>query len=149
MIIQGDARFIAENEFRPKIQKALDLLQKKAGSDYLLVTTVVEKIRAAGKTGAVAADAFIDISRPTFACSLTWLASVLVHESFHLAQCMSGKPYVGKNAEGEANITQLYTLRSIGAPGNEIAYMLAQNGKHFDLDGDGKYTQKDYDLRNY
>lgn len=149
MIIQGNAEFIPENEFRPKIQQALDLLQKKAASEYLFLTIEVEKIRAAEKTGAVVADAFIDIGRVTFDTSLTWLASVLIHECFHITQCKSGKAYAGIKAEIEANIIQLYTLRLIGAPQNEIVYLLAQNGNHFDLDGDGKYTRKDYDLRVY
>lgn len=148
MIIEGNPKFIVDNDFRPKIQQALDLLQAKAGTDYLTLTTVTEKIRAASRTGAVYMDAIINVGKRTFDSSLTWLASVLVHESFHIAQFRCGKPYVGKNAEGEANIIQLYTLRLIGAPESEMKYLLAQD-KHYDLNGDGKYDQKDYELRDY
>lgn len=149
MIIQGKTQFIPDNEFKPKIEQALDLLKSKSSSDYLLVTTLVEKIRAAGKTGAVVDDALIDIARDTFNSSLTWLASVLTHETSHIVQRISGRRHIGEAAEKEANMMQLFTLRCVGAPQNEINYLLSQDGKHFDLDGDGKYTQEDYRRRTY
>jgi hypothetical protein len=149
MIIEGNAQFIPDNEFKPKIQKALDLLKKKAPIDYATLTYRTEKIRAAEKTGAVVMDAFINVGRDTFSASLTWLASVLIHENFHNIQCQYGLKYTGREAEQAANVIQLSVLRSIGAPQEEIAYMMSQDGMHFDLDGDGKYTQRDYDRRTY
>lgn len=149
MIIEGDARYVPENDFRPKIQQALDLLQSKGSPDYMLINTYVERICAFNRTGAVVTDARINIAKPTFETSITWLASVLVHECFHICQYLAKKKYVGKDAEGEANIIQLYTLQIIGAPQNEITYMRAQDGTHFDLDGDGKYSREDYRRRTY
>lgn len=149
MIIEGNARFIPDGEFIPKIQKALDLLKSKASADHILLAAVVEKIRASGISGADYQDTIIKIARPTFDASLTWLASVLVHEAFHIAMFMAGKNPTGKTAEAKCNITQLYTLRCLNAPPHEINYLLSQNGDHADLNGDGKYDLKDYMLRKY
>ena len=149
MIIEGNARFIPDGEFRPKIQKALDLLQSKASADHILLNAVVEKIRASGISGADYQDTIIKIARPTFETSLTWLASVLIHEAFHIAMFMAGKNPAGQAAEIKCNITQLYTLRCLNAPQHEINYLLSQKGDHADLNGDGKYDINDYLLRKY
>jgi predicted SprT family Zn-dependent metalloprotease len=149
MIIEGNARFIPDSEFRPKIQQALDLLKSKSSADYILVSAVVEKIRASAISGADYQDTIIRIARPTFETSLTWLASVIVHESFHIAMFMAGKNPAGQGAEIKCNITQLYTLRCLNAPQNEISYLLSQKGDHADINGDGKYDIKDYLLRKH
>lgn len=149
MIIEGNPEFVPENDFRPKIQKALDLLQGKGSPDYMLLTSFVERICAHSKTGAVVTDAKINVGKATFDSSLTWLASVLVHECFHICQYLAKKKYVGKDAENEANMIQLYNLRLISAPQNEITYMMSQDGNHFDLNGDGKYDREDYRRRTY
>ncbi len=149
MIIEGNARFIPDNEFRPKIQQALDLLKNKSSADHILVSAVVEKIRASGISGADYQDTIIKIARPTFETSLTWLASVLVHEAFHIAMFMTGKNPTGKSAEIKCNITQLYTLRCLNAPQHEISYLLSQKGDHSDINGDGKYDINDYLLRKH
>jgi hypothetical protein len=151
MVIVGDTRYIPEDEFKAKIQKALDLLSSKDACNSAVLTSYVGRIRAAAKSGAdVRANPMtIDIAKPTFDASLTWLASVLVHESYHCVQHKKKKKYWGQDAEKECNEYQLQSLRAIGAPDYEIAYQMAQDGNHFDRNGDGKYDEKDYELRDY
>lgn len=149
MVIEGNTRYIPDEEFKTKIQQALDLLKAKGGANYALVTTNAEKIEAHKKSGANVYKSAVQIARPTFDTSLTWLASVLVHESCHIVQHRTKKDFVGKEAEQECNNVQLEALRLIGAPQYEITYLFSQTGEHSDLDQDGKVTNKDYKLRDY
>jgi predicted Zn-dependent protease len=144
-----NAAFIADADFKLKIQNALDLLKAKAATNYVVVTNNAEKIVAFEKSGSDVYKSIIQIAKPTFDSSETWLASVLVHESCHIAQHAAKEKWTGKEAEQECNAIQLETLRLIGAPPNEITYMLAQTGEHFDENGDGKFNKKDYELRDY
>lgn len=151
MLIVADARYIADPAFTTKIQQALDLLQSKAGCAYGNLIGTVGRIKANARSGTDinATPLTIDIAAPTFNASLTWLASVLAHESVHAAQYLNHQTYTGLEAEREGNAYQLMVLRQIGAPQSEIAHMLRQDGTHFDLNGDGKYDWDDYNRRNY
>lgn len=149
MVIQGNAAYIPHEEFVKKIKEACILLRDKAGARYTTLYNNVIKIRAFSKSGADVSNSNVDIARSTFDASVTWLASVLIHEGHHIMQYKGKKEYYGTKAEQECNAVQLEVLRLIGAPPNEITHMLAQTGDHFDLNGDGVYDQKDYDLRKY
>ena len=149
MRVEGNAAFIPDDEFKKGIQNALDILKEKAGTNYTEITTNVDKIVAFEKSGSDVYQSTVQIARRTFDSSQTWLASVLVHESCHIAQHNGKKKWTGLEAEVECNKIQLETLRLIGAPQNEITYMLSQTGEHFDENGDGKFNKKDYELRDY
>lgn len=148
-VIEGDAKYIASNVFKPKIEKCLELLKTKAGIYHSWIDSSVVKIRAFDKSGADVTKSSIDIAKTTFDASETWLASVLVHETKHIRQYKDKKDYYGQAAEKECNGVQLEVLRLIGAPQSEITYLLGQDGNHFDLNGDGVYDEKDYKLRNW
>jgi hypothetical protein len=149
MVIEGNAAYIPNEEFEAKVQQALDLLKEKAGTHYTSVTTYVDKIRADKASGAFVQRAIVDIARPTFDGPLEWLASVLVHETRHISLFREKLEHSGKEAELECNRVQLEALRLIGAPQYLIAGLLAEDGEHFDLDGDGKHTYKDDKLRTW
>lgn len=148
MVVEGNTAFIPDPEFKTKVEEALNVLKDK-GAYYSIITTNVDKIIAFEKSGADVYKSTVQVARPTFDNSLTWLASVLVHESHHIAQHKSKKQWTGTEAEQECNNLQLETLRLIGAPQHEITYMLSQTGEHTDLNQDGKVTNKDYELRDY
>lgn len=145
--IIGDPRYIPQCEFTSKIQKCLSLLREKAGAYSTWFDAYNLKIRAAAASGANFADGAIDIERSTFNSSETWLASVIIHEAIHFWQYRTGKYQAGDVAEQEANVYQLGVLQLLGAPPGEIAHMQSQTGGHADLNGDGKYTWEDYELR--
>jgi len=151
IVVESNTQYIKEPDFSKKINQALELLNKKAPSAYTVLKNYVGKVRAFSKSGAniYLKPITIDIAKPTFDASLTWLASVLAHESIHAKQYVEKKDYTGQAAEIEANGHQIEVLRLIGAPQSEIAYMLSQNGNHFDVNKDGVYDQKDYDQRNW
>ena len=150
-IIEGNPCFIPDKDFKPKVQKCLDLLKTKANPYYIWFLLYDLKIRAAERSGAnwnVSPPA-IDIAKDTFNASETWLASVIIHETIHFWQKRSGHYQAGTVAEQEANKYQLGVLQLVGAPQAEITHMMSQNGGHADLNGDGVYDWKDYELRKY
>jgi hypothetical protein len=149
MKILGNAAYIPHEEFVKKVKEACVLLRDKAGVRYTVIYNNVNLIVANSRSGADVSKSNIDIARATFNSSVTWLASVLIHEGVHIEQYKAGKDYSGQAAEQACNVVQLDVLRLIGAPQSEITYMLAQDGMHFDLNGDGVYDWKDYELRNY
>ncbi|HQX56951.1 MAG TPA: hypothetical protein PLP07_13575 [Pyrinomonadaceae bacterium] len=131
------------------MERCLNLLKTKAGAYCVWFDSYALKIRAARTSGANFADKAIDIAKPTFDASDTWLASVIIHETIHFWQYRFGKYEAGSVAETEANRYQLGVLRLLGAPQSEIAYMQSQNGGHADRNGDGKYDWNDYQDRTY
>lgn len=149
MMILGDAAYISHEDFVKKIKEACVLLRDKAGSRYTTLYNNVKLIKANSRSGADITKSNIDIARKTFNASVTWLASVLIHEGIHIEQYKAGKDYSGQAAELACNKVQVEVLRQIGAPQSEISYLLAQDGMHFDLNGDGVYDWKDYLLRDY
>ncbi len=148
-VIEGNPTYIPDCEFRPKIQRCLNLLRDKAGQYSTWFNAYNLKIRAARASGANFADNAIDIARATFDASDTWVASVIIHESIHFWQYRTGHYQAGQVAEQEANRYQLGVLQLVGAPTTEITHMQSQTGGHADLNGDGQYTEEDYRARNY
>lgn len=147
-VIEGNATIIADATFRPKITKCLELINKSViGMMFMAAHNV--KIRAANKSGANFGDNAIDIAPATFNASETWLASVLVHETVHFQQYKSKTYSASRGDERVANMIQLLVLSQIGAPKSEIEYLAKLDGGHADLNGDGVYDQKDYDMRTY
>ena len=151
IIIEANSKYIADPKFSSKINKCLELLSKKAPSAFGILTNHIGKIRAFSKSGTSVnlKPKTIDIAKTTFDASESWLASVLAHESIHAKQSAENRDYSGVAAEQECNAHQIEVLRLIGAPQSEIAYMLTLTGNHFDLNGDGIYDRKDYELRNW
>src|SRR5215813_8351416 len=111
MIIEGDARYIPDLEFKVRIQQCFELLRKKASNEFGLIVNVVKKIKASDMSGADVENSAIDIARTTFDANVYWLASVLVHESCHIIQYMGGIECEGQEAEKQCNVVQLRTLR--------------------------------------
>lgn len=147
-VIEGNSTIIADAEFRPKITKCLEML-KKSPTGMIFLSAHSVKIRAANRSGANFADKAVDIAPTTFNASETWLASVIVHEIVHFQQYKSKTYTASQTDEKAANIIQLLVLSQIGAPTSEIEYLARLDGGHADLNGDGVYDQRDYELRNY
>lgn len=148
-VIEPDNRYIASDEFSPKIRRCLQRLERDANQYKTWLDRYNLSIRPASRSGANFGDDAIDIARSTFDASETWLASVLIHEAIHFWQYRAGHYEAGQVAEQEANRYQLGVLRLLSAPQAEITHMLSQTGGHADLNGDGVYDWRDYHIRNY
>jgi len=149
ILIEANNQFINADTFRTKANECLELLRCDANQYYVWLLKYNLKIRAAGRSGANFQDGAIDIAQSTFDASKTWLASVFIHEAIHFWQYRSGHYEAGNVAETEANKYQLGVLQLLKAPQAEITHMLSQDGGHADLNGDGVYDWRDYQLRNY
>ena len=165
MTVRGSS-YITDPEFTNKIQKALDLLNNKSNSHLLTIKSYTKIIQASAASGANfnASEMTIDIGKSTFDASLEWLASVLVHENNHIklykdtgkkfgdAHKMSDKKaalQVMINEELACNRIQCEALKNVGGRKDEIEYLLAQKGDHFDVNKDGLYDSQDYGSRNW
>ena len=82
---------------------------------------------------------------------ITWCASVLYHEAWHVWLYRQGKPYSGKNAEHLCNLHQIEALKALNADEETIEHLksIISSGDHSDLDGDGDYDIDDYNLRDW
>ena len=149
IVIVANNQYVSGEVFRSKASECLDMLMCDANQYYVWLMKYDLKIRPAAKSGANFDDAAIDIAESTFNASKTWLASVFIHEAIHFWQYRAGHYQAGTVAEQEANKYQLGVLRLLKAPQAEITHMLSQNGGHADLNGDGVYDWKDYEIRNY
>ena len=137
--------------FVPKINKCLKLLKDKASAHRGWMDSYNLTIRSFSKSGANFANNTIDLGLLTFNSSETWLSSVLIHEAIHFWQYRTGKYDAKKHQlmEIEANKYQMTVLQLIGAPKSEIAHLAKQKGDHADLNGDGVFDEKDYEIRGY
>jgi len=149
IVILANNQYINAETFRSKASECLDMLMASANQYYTWMMKYDLTIRPAARSGANFQDAAIDIAQATFDASKTWLASVFVHETVHFWQYRTNHYQAGTVAEREANIYQLCVLRLLRAPQAEITHMLSQDGGHADLNGDGIYDWRDYQMRNY
>ncbi|PYS87252.1 MAG: hypothetical protein DMF62_13080 [Acidobacteria bacterium] len=147
--IIANNQYVSGEVFRTKASECLDMLMADANQYYTWMMAYDLSIRPAARSGANFQDGAIDIAETTFNASKTWLASVFVHETVHFWQYRTNHYQAGTVAEQEANIYQLAVLRCLRAPQGEITHMLSQNGGHADLNGDGVYDWRDYQMRNY
>jgi hypothetical protein len=144
------------DKFRAQIHQALDLLNAKAFYDLEDVKRGVKKITQGYASGIDEATGELALTERTAYSSVTWCASVLAHEACHVRQRelaqrrdLTAKKGSMTENELECNALQVEVLKKIGAPESETQYLRRADGKHWDLDGDGKYTHKDYELRNW
>lgn len=140
--------------FVNRIENALALLKEHSPDDLKIVQTHVGRIREHEHSGMnIFADIpTIELAQPTYAASVTWCASVLVHESWHMKLYRENRDprhWSGTPGEKKCNQAQLVTLKKIGAPQHEIDHLAAQDGTHWDINRDGVYDWRDYEDRDW
>ncbi len=138
--------------FQSQVRSALDLLRTKAPEEFAIVATYVKRIEEHQRSG-------MDVARDPPTCqlapatayaSITWCAGVISHEAHHALIFQSTSAgYGGRHEEQQCIKRQIDVMKRIGAPQSEVDYLAGQDGSHFDLDGDGEYTSKDYELRDW
>jgi len=127
---------------------------------FRLVNSFTAEIRQEERSGAFwneGAPGKIALSKRTAFRSQTWVAGTLVHEAQHLKQYQDGlfRDVAGRWSipgklmtarEAECISVQVKTLRDLAAPPEEIRYAESQDGKHWDMNGDDQYDQRDWEL---
>jgi hypothetical protein len=164
--IESNSKYIREKQFVNKIKEAVLLLKNNCPDDFKMMQTFIGRIRATQISGANYNEEVmtIDIARGTFDSTLPWLTSVLAHETHHIKKYKdSGKKYGGSfemtdkkaalqamiDEELECNRVQIEVLKKVGGTKEEIEYLAAQKGDHFDIDKDGDYDWDDYYRRSW
>lgn len=165
-VLQTEGHYYSANTFRTRVKTAILLLKERAPADFAIMRKYIVKIREYRASGAnYNADVMtIDLGERTVNASMTWLTSVLAHETHHIrkyketgkklgdAHLMADKKaalQVMIDEELECNRVQIAVLEKIGAPQHEIDYLKAQKGDHFDIDKDGDYDWDDYQARDW
>ena len=156
---------IGNESFTRQLTKAMYLLKYKSFDNFLFVKKYLGRIKqtkiADGRRGMSVRE-----NPPTWYAnnvsvmpSLKWCAGVLVHEANHSYLYSSYKKkyktnrvplnvYGEANGELSCNKKQADAMKDIGSSKRKIEWLLSQDGKHGDMDGDGKhYTKKDKALR--
>lgn len=157
----ANIEILGSREFVRQVEDALELLQSDSPDAFAVVSRYICCIRQNGRSG-MRADAdppTFDFSPRSAHYSLTWCAGCIAHDAYHSKlyhdyREAHGEPvpddaWGGKVKESECNEFQLAALHDISAPEDEIKYLAAQDGSHFDLDGDGKRTWNDYRIQNW
>ncbi len=150
--VSGSARF------REQVVGALVLLREKSPAAYEIVTNHVRVIKQHRRSGMR-----LDLTKPTFELanptayySITWCAGAIAHDSMHAkvyhdfvkANPGGQRPEDWNSQveeEKQCNAHQLQVLREIGAPALEVNHCAEQDGKHADVNKDGKYDWDDYE----
>ncbi len=147
---------LGSTQFVEQVTKAIYLLKYKSYDNFLYVKEYIGKIQQIPESGLHGMLAYknpptYNARNSTVFFSLTWCAASLVHEAHHSFLYHSYKkhypgkkvPYVvwgEQNAELQCITKQISAMHDIGSPQSDILYTSQQNGKHGDLDGDGKYN---------
>jgi len=143
---------VGQEKFIQQVTKAMSLIQENAPDDLELIAKYLRRIEEHDHSG-------MDASREAPTCqlapasayaSVTWCAGCIAHEAYHSKLSQSPDYAYGlEQEEEECMAYQLTVLQKIGAPRSELEHLAAQDGKHFDLDGDGEYTWSDYEKRRW
>lgn len=155
-VIRGD------RDFEGRVRQAVMMLSLADPEGLAVVEGHVGVIRQFDPSGMGAFEnpPRMDLGMVTVNASLTWLASVLVHEAHHsrmYAQAKGTAPdaepeydaWAGFDAERACNEVQMQSLLRLAAPLREVEHLAAQDGRHGDMNGDGKLDWEDYRLRNW
>lgn len=147
-------------DFCHQVKRALTLLEQKAPDYLTFINEFVKVIQVANTSGMC-----IFCKPPTYQLSPQpanlekyWLASTIAHESYHAYLYALNKynlkgaepeydSYSGFEAERKCNVFQLQVLQKIDAPAPVIDWMKQQDGKHCDVNRDGKCDTADYKIR--
>lgn len=148
--IIGDARFVR------RVRAALQLIRDRSPNEFALVKHRVPRIRHASRTGAafLHRPPAVHLAWRTADVSLTWCAGALAHEAYHFELFARGRQdgktrARGQEAELRCIAFQRTVLHRVGASSSELRHLARQDGRHFDLDGDGVETWNDYLLRDW
>lgn len=115
-------QIVGSASFRARVEKALQLLQIKAPAYWDIVRNNLLTIREDRASGAVVQTGTFLVGAATAASDPYWLASVIVHDAYHVQQYREGRQYYGQAAEAEALAIQRQALVAMGAPAYWISY---------------------------
>jgi len=152
---------VGTQKFRDRISEALDLIKTSSPNSYRYIINYIGKIEQSLFSGMAAYEdppTFRMGNKITFS-SLTWCAGSIVHDAYHSFLYhdyieKNGMPvpynaWGGFESEKKSNNEQLRFLIATNGPAHEIEHLKKSDGKHGDINKDGKITKEDGWLRNW
>jgi hypothetical protein len=137
-------------KFAGQVREALELIRNNSPEDFVSISESVRRIEESDRSGMDTSRSVCQLAPATAYHSLTWCAGCIAHESHHAKLSQSASYSYGYAHEEQVCIEyQRTVLERIGAPTCELDYLSTLDGSHFDADGDGEYTWKDYESRNW
>ena len=143
-------RIIGSNVFRLLVAQSLKLLELAATPEFVFVTNNIKVIVEDIRSGiSVEADPpVLHFAAKTIGYSLTWCASTLSHEAYHVFLYKAGRSREMKThfqaVERECLNYQYNVMKKIGASRYELDHIRSSNGMHPDVNGDGRFDWDDY-----
>jgi hypothetical protein len=144
-----------------QVEAALILVREKAPDVHDLIQKNVAIIAEGKRSGmwAYKNPPTYEISNTSALYSIPWCAGTIAHDAYHSKLYhdylnAKGAPvpdevWTGVEAERLCIAFQLSVLRKIGAPKHEIEYCIRLNGRHYDVNKDGRYDWDDYFKRKW
>lgn len=154
-------RVEGSERYKEQVKNCLDLIAKKSKKEYQLIEENIGVISQHGKSGMRAWETppRYQMSDKTAFHSLSWCAGTIAHDAYHSFLYKKHLPQNGKrtdynkwagfSSEKKAIEFQIIVMRNIDARPSEIAYLKSLDGTHGDVNGDGKLTKEDYELRDW
>jgi hypothetical protein len=152
---------VGSAEFVERVTQSLDLLESKAADAYAIVIRYVGRIEQGEHSGmwAYRTPPTYEMTDRTAFYSLTWCAGTIAHDSYHSKLyhdhrarnpgSVPGSVWSGEEAELKCIRHQIEVMELIGAPKHEIEHCRQADGKHADIDKDGKYDWEDFKKRDW
>ena len=137
-------------KFAGQIREALELIRHHSPDEFASITEYVRRIEESDRSGMDTSRSVCQLAPATAYHSITWCAGCIAHEAHHAKLSQSASYSYGHAQEEKVCIAyQRAVLERIGAPPSELEYLATLDGSHFDADGDGEYSWKDYGTRNW
>jgi hypothetical protein len=148
-------------KYKKQVTNCLDLLARKAPKELAFVKNHIGKISQNEKSGMRAWEdpPLFQMSDTIAFHSLTWCSGSIAHDAYHSYLYMKHSPegggtppyekWAGFTAEKQSIDFQISVMKKIGASDNEVKYLESLDGKHGDVNRDGKLDSEDYKLRDW
>ena len=146
---------IGSKDFEHEVNGSLDLLRQKDPSSLRIICRYIGRIEQSATVGMDSRETPLTfhLSPGSAYYSTTWCAGCIVHDACHSAISHLLKREHRKTSDQMTdeelicNARQARAMRRIGASESEVQWIEHADGKHWDMDGDGKFTWNDVRLR--
>jgi hypothetical protein len=141
---------VGSERFVDQVRNALTLIRSQAPQDFEVIAASVQRVEEHDRSGMDASRSTCQLAPASAYASQTWCAGCIAHEAHHAKLSASPSYDYGEAAEERECIEyQRAVLERIAAPASELEHLATQDGSHFDANGDGEYTQEDYEARTW
>lgn len=152
---QGELLLAGEASTNRQLVEALQLLAQRAPAELDFVLQSTDRVAWGARSGAHGSSSEVSLHSWILDADLATLAAVLVHEATHLAVAR-GTPEHPLGSVTDSTTNELLAIERerqalirLGGSPYRIRWLAAQDGTHWDVDGDGEHTWHDWELQDW